>query len=66
MIHILACPACANAFEEAGGDAIGWAIFLLLVVIVAILSGVGSLMFKMIRNERSNLDPSHMDETIPS
>jgi hypothetical protein len=60
-IH-LACTTCANSFQEAGGNAAGWAIMFLLVVIVAVLSGVGFFMTRIARREHAALDPQFRDD----
>jgi len=62
LIQVLACPACASAFEEAGGDSLGWAIFVVLILIVTILGGVGFTLFRMARREHNNLDARYMDD----
>lgn len=51
---------------EGGGDAAGWSIFFLLVVIVAMLSGIAFFMFRIARRERENFDPSLSDDYKPA
>lgn len=51
---------------EGGGDAAGWSILFLLVVILAMLGGVALFMFRMARRERENFDPSLSDDYQPS
>jgi preprotein translocase subunit YajC len=51
---------------EGGGDAAGWSIFFLLVVILAMLGGVTFFMFRIARREREHLDPSLSDDYSPS
>jgi hypothetical protein len=58
----LACSTCANSFQEAGGNAAGWAIMFLLVVIVLVLGGVGFCMTRIARRENAALDPQFCDE----
>lgn len=50
---------------EAGGDAAGWSIFFLLIVILAMLGGVFFFMFRIARRERENFDPSLSDDYSP-
>ena len=63
--YLLGCPTCANSFREGGGDAIGWSIMALLVIIVAVLFGVGFFMIRLARREQDFLDPELRDE-VPS
>lgn len=58
---ILSCTTCAKAFHSAGGNAAGLAILLLLVVIVAVLSGVTFLMVRMAKREQQNLPAEFRD-----
>jgi cbb3-type cytochrome oxidase subunit 3 len=63
---LLACSTCRVTMLEAGGDAAGWSIFFLLVVILAMLGGVVFFMFRIARRERENFDPSLSDDYSPS
>jgi hypothetical protein len=49
---------------EGGGDAAGWSIFFLLVVIVAMLSGIGFFMFRIARREKAHFDPAYADDYV--
>ena len=60
--HQLACATCANSFQEAGGNAAGWAIMFLLGVVVLVLGGVGYSMARIARREYAALDPQYRDE----
>lgn len=61
MFHsLLACATCAKSFED-HTNAIGWSIFLLLGVIVALLGGVVFFMVRLIRRGESELDPELCD-----
>ena len=51
---------------DGGGDAAGWSIFFLLFVIVAILSGVGFFMVRIVRREKDSLDPALVDDYVPA
>ena len=50
---------------EGGGDAAGWSIFTLLVIIVAMLGGVAFFMFRIARREREHFDPALSDDYVP-
>ena len=69
MIHplaLLACSTCRVSMIEGGGDAAGWSIFFLLIVIVAMLSGIAFFMFRIARREREHFDPSLSDDYKPA
>lgn len=69
MIHsfsTLACSTCRVSMIEGGGDAAGWSIFFLLVVILAMLGGIGFFMLRIARREREHFDPSLSDDYQPS
>ena len=51
---------------EGGGDAAGWSIFFLLVVILAMLGGIGWFMLRIARREREHFDPTLSDDYQPS
>lgn len=52
---------------EGGGDAAGYSIFFLLIVITLILGGVGFCMVRIARREKANFDPMLSDDyTLPS
>ncbi len=50
---------------EGGGDAAGWSIFFLLVVILGILAGVAYFMIRIIKREREHFDPTLSDDYVP-
>ncbi len=62
---ILACTTCANSFKHAGENAAGWAIAVMLMLIVPIAVGVLFFMIRMARREKAGLDPRYMDDYIP-
>ena len=62
----LACSTCRVTMVEAGGDAAGWSIFTLLVIIVAMLGGVVFFMFRIARREREHFDSSLSDDYVPT
>jgi preprotein translocase subunit YajC len=49
---------------DGGGDAAGWSIFALLVVVLTILGGVGFFMYRIGRRERENFDPMLSDDYV--
>lgn len=59
---ILACTTCARSFQEAGGNAAGWAILFMLAVIVPTLGATGVCMVRIMRRERAMLDPKYRDQ----
>ncbi len=50
---------------EGGGDAAGWSIFALLVVILSVLGGVGFYMIRLVRRDSQSLDPEFQDDYVP-
>lgn len=63
MIHLstLACSTCRVSMIEGGGDAAGWSIFFLLIVILAMLGTIAFFMFRIARREKEHLDPTLTD-----
>ncbi len=59
----LACATC-QANMAAGGDAAGYSIFFLLIVILAVLGFVIFFMARMMRREQANLDPALQDDYV--
>jgi hypothetical protein len=51
---------------EGGGDAAGWSIFFLLVVILAMLGGIAFFMFRIARREKEYFDPTLSDDYKPT
>jgi len=66
MIPLLpfACSTCRVTMVEGGGDAAGWSIFFLLVVIVAMLASIAFFMFRIALREREHFDPSLSDDFV--
>jgi len=60
----IACATCQLNTAGSSGDAAGWSIMFLLVVILLVLGGVGTLMFRMMRRESQMLDPELCDDYI--
>lgn len=63
-VNLLACSTCRVTMLEGGGDAAGWSIFALLMIILPVLAGVVFFMFRIARREREFLDPDLMDEPL--
>lgn len=61
----LSCSTCRDTMIAGGGEAASWSIFFLLVVILAMLAGVGVFMVHLARRERENLDPTLSDDYTP-
>lgn len=64
--NLLACSTCRVTMVEGGGNAAGYSIFFLLIVILAMLGGISICMFRIARREREHLDPSLNDDYIPT
>lgn len=62
-MNFIACSTCAVNFS-ATGDSIGYSIFFLLVLILAVLGGVAFFMFRLIRRDAANLDPELRDDYV--
>ncbi len=58
----LACTTCANSFQEAGGNAAGWAIMFMVIVVVSMLGAIGFFMVRIARREAVALDPQYRDD----
>lgn len=66
LLNLVACSTCRVSMIEGGGDAAGWSIFALLVVIVAMLAGVAFFMVRIARRERQHFDPTLSDDYVPT
>lgn len=64
-LETLACSTCRVTMVEGGGEAASWSIFFLLVVILAMLGGIGFFMFRIARREKEHFDPSLSDDYVP-
>jgi|AntRauTorckE6833_2_1112554.scaffolds.fasta_scaffold36536_2 hypothetical protein len=62
--NLLACSTCRVSMIEGGGDAAGYSIFALLIIILFVLAGVGFFMARLIRRENENLDPELRDDYV--
>ncbi|MES2982493.1 MAG: hypothetical protein V4727_09285 [Verrucomicrobiota bacterium] len=63
-LYYLACSTCRTSMIDGGGDAAGYSIFALLVVILSVLGGVGFYMIRMISRDGQNLDPELQDDYV--
>jgi hypothetical protein len=61
----IGCSTCRINMIEGGGDAAGWSIFFLLVVILALLGGIAYFMVRIARREQAHFDPSLSDDYVP-
>ena len=61
-MQLLACATCQVNMAVGGGDAAGWSIFFMLIVILAVLSGVVFVLVRMARREAAHLDPELQDD----
>ena len=48
----LACQACREAFKAAGGDAAGWSIFAMLMVVFFMMIVVGTSMARIAKKQK--------------
>lgn len=64
-LSLLACSTCRVSMIEGGGDAAGWSIFFLLVVIATMLTGIAFFMFRIAKREREHFDPTLSDDYVP-
>ncbi len=64
LASILACSTCATTFGSSG-DSIGYSIFFLLCLILAMLAGVAFFMIRLVRRDAANLDPELRDDYVP-
>ena len=64
MSLLIACSTCRVTMIEGGSNAAAWSIFALLVVILAMLGGIAFFMFRVMRREKENFDPSLSDDYV--
>ncbi len=65
MNMFLACSTCRNTMIEGGGDAAGWSILFLLVVVLGMLAMISFFMYRLIQRDKVALDPSLCDDFVP-
>jgi hypothetical protein len=62
----IACSTCRVTMIDGAGDAAGWSIFFLLVVILGMLGGIAYFMFRIARREKEHFDPTLSDDYVPT
>ncbi len=62
MFQTLACSTCRVTMIAGGGEAAGWSIFFLLVVVLGMLAGIGVFMVHLARLEKKHADPTLSDD----
>ena len=60
-MNIIACTACVEAFRQAGGEAAGWAIMFMLVVVFGMMVGVGVCMAKIAKRQKAHMPDKYRD-----
>ncbi|MCX8239917.1 MAG: hypothetical protein OSB05_13945 [Akkermansiaceae bacterium] len=63
-LSVLACSTCANSFKHGGQNAAGWAIALMLMVIVPLAVMVLFFMIRIARREKAGLDSRYCDDYV--
>jgi|TARA_B110000881_G_scaffold221325_1_gene250172 heme/copper-type cytochrome/quinol oxidase subunit 2 len=63
-LSVLACATCANSFKHGGQNAAGWAIALMLMVIVPLAVMVLYFMIRIARREKAGLDSRYCDDYV--
>lgn len=58
---IIGCQACIEAFRSAGGEAAGWAIAFMLVVVAFMMLGVGFCMAKIGARQKAAMPDKYRD-----
>jgi len=49
---------------DGGGDAAGWSIFFLLLVILGMLGGIGFFMVRIAQRQKQHFDPTLSDDYV--
>lgn len=57
----LACSTCANNFANTNGDAAGWAIFFMLLIIIPMLAMICFFIFRIAKRQKEHFDPRYQD-----
>ncbi len=60
----LACQACVEAFKAAGGDAAGWSIFTMLVVVFFMMIAVGVSMTRIGKRQNQAMPDKYKDPLL--
>lgn len=61
MTSLLACLTCAKTFEHAGGNAAGYAILVMLILLVLVLGIVAYCFIRLGLKSRQAMDPEYAD-----
>lgn len=61
---LLSCATCQVNMAQGGGDAAGWSIFFMLIVILAMLGGVIFIMARIVKRGAAQLDPELCDDYV--
>ena len=61
MTLTLACQACVEAFKGAGGDAAGWSIFAMLMVVFFMMVVVGVSMARLGKRQKKAMPAKYRD-----
>lgn len=64
VIQLFACSTCRVTMIEGGGDAAGWSIFFLLLVVLGMLSGIGFFMVRIAQRQKQHFDPTLSDDYV--
>jgi len=58
---ILGCQACIEAFKSAGGQAAGWSIAFMLVIVALMMTGVGVCMARIGARQKAVMPDKYRD-----
>lgn len=58
---LLSCQACIEAFKSAGGDAVGFAIGFMLIIVAGMMVGIGYCMSKIGKKQKENMPDKYRD-----
>jgi len=64
MTSILACQACIAAFKAAGGDAAGWSIFVMLMIVFFMMIVVGVTMARLGKRQKQAMPAKYRDPLV--
>ena len=64
MTLTLACQACVEAFKAAGGDAAGWSIFAMLVIVFFMMVVVGVTMARLGKRQKEAMPTKYRDPLL--
>ncbi len=57
----LACQACRGAFTHGGKDAAGWAIIVMLCIIIPVLAMIGFFIIRIAKRQKALADHQYDD-----